>query len=250
MPEFLATRWNQGLLQPWERPVLAWLAACMPSWVTPNLLTVVGVAGAIMTACGYAFSGLHPILLWLATIGLGVNWFGDSLDGTLARLRKIERPRFGYYLDNAIDCFVALPVAVGLGFSGYIRFDVCFLSLALYTMISALTFLRANVTDVFQISYSGAGPTEMRTATILLNTVIFFHQPKPLDLLGVMLKYPDLIALSWCLTAVLTFLVCMTVQVRRLAIEEPVQRIRSSREVAKSVQPTARDDYGITSPSR
>ena len=228
MAKIALKRWNEGLLQPWERPALTWLAAHMPRWVTPDLLTVAGVVGAVVTAFAYVFSGSHPALLWFATLGLAINWFGDSLDGTLARSRKIERPRYGYYLDNAIDCFVALPVAIGLGFSGYVRFDVCFLALAIYTMISALTFLRANVTEVFQISYSGAGPTEMRAATALLNALIFFHPPASFDWLGVALKYPDAIALAWCSTTVVTFLVCMTTQVRQLAIEEPQRQSESS----------------------
>jgi hypothetical protein len=126
-------------------------------------------------------------------------------------------------LDNAIDCLIALPVAVGLGLSGYVRFDICFLSLSLYTMISALTFLRANVTDVFQISYGGAGPTEMRIATASLNTLVFFCPPSAFQIIGLTLKYPDLIALGWCASAVISFLVCMTIQVRQLAIEEPAR---------------------------
>jgi len=217
-------RWNEGLLQAWERPALAFLAARLPRWATPDQLTAIGVAGALASALAYAFSGGHPALLWMATFGLAVNWFGDSLDGTLARLRKIERPRYGYYLDNAIDCFIALPVAVGLGISGYVRFDVCFLSLSIYTMISALTFLRANVTDVFQISYSGAGPTEMRAATAALSALMFFYPPSAFQVIGVTLKYPDVIAVAWCASAVISFLVCMTGQARQLAIEEPARR--------------------------
>jgi archaetidylinositol phosphate synthase len=242
MPKISLKRWNEGIFQAGERPVLAFFAARLPGWVSPDLLTVVGIAGGLLTAVAYAASGSHPALLWLATLGLAINWFGDSLDGTVARLRKIERPRYGYYLDNAIDCFIALPVAIGLGFSGYVRFDICFLSLSLYTMISALTFLRANVTNVFQISYGGVGPTEMRVATALLNTLIFFHQPVAFEFVGVMLKYPDLIALTWCLTAVISFVLCMTMQIRQLAIEEPSRHsetsIRESADRAPSSQST------------
>jgi archaetidylinositol phosphate synthase len=228
MPGILLKRWNEGLLRPLEQPALAFLAARIPRWVTPDQLTILGVAGAGVTAVAYAFSGAYPILLWVATLGLIVNWIGDSLDGTLARLRGIERLRYGYYLDNAIDCFVALPVAAGLGLSGYIRFDVCFLCLAVYTMISALTFLRANVTDVFQISYGGAGPTEMRAATAILTAAIFFHRPQPFDIGGIVLQYPDVIALAWCASAIVTFLLSMTAQVRELAREEPPRQVEPS----------------------
>jgi phosphatidylglycerophosphate synthase len=240
MHKIALRRWNEGVLQIWERPALAFLAQHLPNWASPDLLTGVGVAGALVTAVGYGFSGFHPALLWLAMLGLVANWLGDSLDGTVARLQNIERPRYGYYLDNAIDCFIALPVAIGLGFSGYVRFDVCFLSLSLYTMISALTFLRANVTDVFQISYSGFGPTEMRVATSLLSALIYFYPPAAFDFVGVTLKYPDLIALTWCSTALISFLASMAVQVRQLAIEEPARRpgvfIRDAAERARSNQ--------------
>ncbi len=234
----LAERWNEGLVRPLERPALAWLAAHMPRWVTPDLLTSVGVVGAIVIFFGYAWSGSHPALLWIATLGLAINWFGDSLDGTLARFRKVERPRYGYYLDNAIDILLALPVAVGMGFSGYVRFDVCFLALSTYTMISALTFLRANVTEVFQISYAGLGPTEVRIALALVNALIIIFPPTPFDLFGVTLKYPDLIAVMWSSATVVTYVVCMTTQARQLAIEEPAQRYertaRSAATIAKS----------------
>jgi CDP-alcohol phosphatidyltransferase len=119
----LLKRWNAGLVQPLERPALAWLATRMPHWVTPDRLTLVGIIGAIIVFLGYAWSGSHPALLWIATLGLAINRFGDSLDGTLARLRKIERPRYGYCLYNAIDCFLALPVAIGIGLCGYVRFE-------------------------------------------------------------------------------------------------------------------------------
>jgi phosphatidylglycerophosphate synthase len=217
-------RLNEGIFRPWERPALAWLAAHMPQRVTPDNLTAVGVVGAVVVSIGYGLSGSYPALLWLATLGLVINWFGDSLDGTVARYRKIERPRFGYYLDNAIDCIVLLPVVVGMGLSGYFRFDVCFLALAIYTMMSALTFLRANITDVFQISYSGFGPTETRAALAMLNMAIFIFPPAPFVLFGVIFKYPDLIIMGWSSATIVVYLVCMTVQARQLAIEEPARR--------------------------
>jgi len=244
MSKISLERWNEGLLRPYERPALAWLAARLPCWVSPNLLTGIGVAGALVTACAYAFSGSHPALLWLATLGFAINWFGDSLDGTVARLRRIERPRYGYYLDNAVDCFLVLPVAIGLGLSGYVRLDVCLLAAAIYSMISALTFLRANVTDIFQISYGGAGPTEMRAAAALLNTAIFFTHPAPFALFGVALKYPDVVALVWCCSGVMTFLVSMAAQARQLAIDEPVRQQANQLEMAAVLASDPGDNAG------
>jgi archaetidylinositol phosphate synthase len=226
------TRLNEGLFRGFERPALSWLAPRLPRWVTPDFLTFVGVVGAVVTFLGYAFSRSHPSLLWLAILGLMINWFGDSLDGTLARYRKIERPRYGYFLDNAIDCVAALLLALGIGISGYVRFDLCFMALSAYTMMSALTFLRANVTGVFHISYGGMGPTELRVAFVVLNLLILIFPPAPFDLFGLTFKYPDMISLTWFSTTIVAFVLCMVAQTRQLAIEEPArQREPSLREL-------------------
>jgi archaetidylinositol phosphate synthase len=230
------TRLNEGFFRPFERPALNWLAPRMPRWVTPDFLTFVGVVGAVLTFLGYAFSRSQPSLLWLAILGLMINWFGDSLDGTLARYRKIERPRYGYFLDNAIDCVAALLLALGIGISGYVRFDLCFMALSAYLMMSALTFLRANVSGVFQISYAGVGPTELRVAFAVLNVLILIFPPAPFDVFGLTFKYPDLISMTWFSTTIVAFVVCMTVQTRQLAIEEPPrQREPSLREFGVAI---------------
>lgn len=227
-------RWNEGLFRPLERVALGWLAARIPRWVTPDILTGVGVFGAVVTFAGYAFSGSHPALLWVATLGLAINWFGDSLDGTLARLRKIERPRYGYYLDNAIDCLAALLLALGIGISGYVRSDLCFLMLSAYMMISALTFLRANVSGIVQVSYGAIGPTEVRIGFAVLNALIILFPPIPFVLFGITLKYPDLLSFAWSSMTIVTFMICMAKQVRQLAAEEPaLQRGPSLRQLAK-----------------
>jgi len=97
------TRVNKILLGPLERPALAWLAKKMPAWVTPDTLTVTGFLGTILVAVSYVLTNQHHAFLWLASLGLVINWFGDSLDGTLARYRNIERPRYGFFVDHAMD---------------------------------------------------------------------------------------------------------------------------------------------------
>jgi archaetidylinositol phosphate synthase len=214
-----AARWNEGFFRPFERPALAWLAAHMPPWITPNYLTGAGFFGAVVAFIGYAASWESPAFLWVASLGLAVNWFGDSLDGTVARLRRIERPRYGYYLDNSIDLVGQLLVAVGLGLSGYARFDLCLLGLVAYQMMSMLTFIRANVSGIFQISYAAVGPTEVRIGFVVLNAVLIVFPPNSVNWLP--LTYPDLCLLAWSSATLVTFLVTMVKQVRELAIEEP-----------------------------
>lgn len=195
----------------------------MPRWVTPDHLTGIGFVGAVIAFIGYAGSGSSPVLLWVASLGLVVNWFGDLLDGTVARLRKIERPRYGYYLDNSIDCIAQLLLAIGIGLSGYVRFDLCLLALVAYLMVSVLSFIRANVSGVFQITYAAVGPTEVRVGFVVLNALLIIFPPNSIDW-GLPLTYPNLWSLAWSSATLVTFLVCMVKQVRQLAIEEPAPR--------------------------
>jgi archaetidylinositol phosphate synthase len=118
---------------------LAWLAKRLPLRISPDHLTAIGFVGAVIAAIGYAMSGSRADFLWLASLGLVINWFGDSLDGTVARLRRMERPRYGYYLDNSVDCIAQLLLAFGIGLSGYVRFDLCLFALVAYLMVSALS---------------------------------------------------------------------------------------------------------------
>jgi archaetidylinositol phosphate synthase len=217
------TRWNEGFFRPLERPALAWLAASLPPWVTPNYLTGIGFVGAVITFVGYAASGANPAFLWIASFGLVVNWFGDSLDGTVARLRKIERPRYGYYLDNSIDCIAQLLLAFGIGLSGYVRFDLCLLALVAYLMVSVLSFLRASVSGVFQISYAAIGPTEVRVGFVVLNALLIVFPPNTVDW-GLPLTYPNVWSLAWSSAMLVTFMVAMVKHVRQLAAEEPTPR--------------------------
>jgi archaetidylinositol phosphate synthase len=214
-------RTNTGWLEPLERPALATLASKMPAWVTPDTLTGIGFAGSLVTFGGYALASQNPKWLWVASAGLLVNWFGDSLDGTLARYRKIERPRYGYFLDNAIDLVMQFLLAAGIALSGYIRSDLSFVALSIFLMMSVLSLLRANTSGVFQLSYGGIGPTEMRAMFIILNVVMYFFPPQPFSLLGLTMTYPNWLSLTWSSVALATFAFSMLSDIRRLAIEDP-----------------------------
>lgn len=167
-------RINDILLGPLERPALRWLSAHMPAWVTPDILTLVGVIGAFIIFTGYGLTHVNKAFLWLASFGFLVNWFGDSLDGTVARYRKIERPKYGYFVDHSVDSFNELLILVGLGLSAYMRLEVALLILAGYFLMSILVFLRTSVTGEFRLSYGMLGPTEVRVIAVLVNTLIFF----------------------------------------------------------------------------
>jgi phosphatidylglycerophosphate synthase len=167
-------RVNDILLGPLERPALKWFAIHMPAWVTPDICTLIGVLGAVIILVSYTLSLLDRNFLWVASLGYVINWFGDSLDGTLARHRKIERPVFGFFVDHVVDSFNEVLIFVGLGLSPYINFNVACLTLIAYLLLSVLVYVRTCVVGEFQISYSKLGPTEIRVLAILLNIGMFF----------------------------------------------------------------------------
>ena len=168
------TRVNDILLGPIERPALQFFSKHMPAWATPDTMTIVGVIGALMIAAGYILTRYSIGWLWLSSFGLFVNWFGDSLDGTLARYRKIERPNYGYYVDHVVDVFNEFLLVIGLGLSPLIKFEVAAFALIGYLMLAAHVFLRTYVDDVFKISYGKLGPTEVRLFIVIANTLVFF----------------------------------------------------------------------------
>jgi archaetidylinositol phosphate synthase len=168
------TRVNDIFLGPLERPALQWLAAHLPTWASPDLMTFTGVMGALVIALGYALSIFHPAFLWLASLGMLVNWFGDSLDGTLARYRHIERPKYGFFIDHVTDALNEIIMILGLGLSPYVKFSVASMCCIMYIAMSVLVYVRMSVTGEFKISYSKLGPTEIRVLAILLNISMFF----------------------------------------------------------------------------
>src|SRR5580700_10238488 len=123
------TRLNDSVLGALERPALKWMADRLPTRVIPNHLTVIGVLGALLTAAGFVLSRRSLSWLWLANVGLVVNWLGDSLDGTLARRRRIERPRFGFFVDHTSDLFSQVIIFLSIGLSPCAHFTVACLGL-------------------------------------------------------------------------------------------------------------------------
>jgi archaetidylinositol phosphate synthase len=167
-------RVNDILLGPLERPALKWLAAHMPAWVTPDICTIIGVIGALVITISYGMTSLDRNFLWLASFGFVINWFGDSLDGTLARFRHIERPIFGFFIDHTVDAVNEMLIFFGLGLTPYINFTVSCLTLIGYLLLSVLVYVRTCVVGEFKISYGKLGPTEIRVLAIILNTYMYF----------------------------------------------------------------------------
>jgi archaetidylinositol phosphate synthase len=168
------TRINETVLGPLERPALHWLAVHSPKWMNPDIYTAIGVAGSILILVGYVLSRSHPGYFWLASFGFLVNWYGDSMDGTLARYRHIERPIFGFFVDHTTDAIGQVLMFLGLGLSPFISFNIACLTLVAYLLISILVYIRTYLVGEFKISYGKLGPTEVRVLAVLLNTAMFF----------------------------------------------------------------------------
>lgn len=173
------TRIQQNLLARSERRLLTWLCARMPRWVKPDLLTTIGMVGAAMIFLGYAASGEHPAWLWFAIAGYFIHWFGDSMDGSLARFRKIERPSYGYFIDHSCDGFATLLIMAGMGLSPYVRFDVALIALVGYLLMAIHAFLLAKVVNQLRLSYVAFGPTELRLVLIAVTVAMMILGPEP-----------------------------------------------------------------------
>jgi len=157
-----AARKQESLLAGLEKKCLVWLASRMPAWVNSDHLTLLGFAAMFLAGASYALArGWSPFLL-VVNVWLAVNWFGDSLDGTLARFRNRQRPRYGFYVDHIVDSFGALFLISGLALSGYMAGWVAFSLLIAFYLLSVNTYLATYTLGTFQLSFWKFSPTEMR----------------------------------------------------------------------------------------
>jgi phosphatidylglycerophosphate synthase len=166
------TRELTFLLAEPEKRLLKGVAARLPRWITSDHLTLLGVLGSVAVGAGYALTSYDIRWLWLASGALIVNWLGDSLDGTLARVRQVERPRYGYYLDHLVDAFSTAVIGVGIGLSPFVRIEVALLLVVAYLALSINVYLETAVFGVFKLSYGRIGPTEARLILIALNLLL------------------------------------------------------------------------------
>jgi phosphatidylglycerophosphate synthase len=157
-----ATRILSSVLAPAERRVLRYLALHMPRRVNSDHLTAVALVAMAGAGVSYWISSVTPVGLWLVTVFLALNWFGDSLDGTLARVRQHQRPRYGYYVDHVVDAFGAICLLGGLALSGYMHPLIAMGLLVAYLALSVEVYLAAHVLGEFRITYFHMGPTELR----------------------------------------------------------------------------------------
>jgi phosphatidylglycerophosphate synthase len=216
-----AERTSRALLATAERWALTRIAARLPGWVLPDHLTVLALVAAVLITAAYALSNRDPAWLWLASAGLVVHWFGDSLDGTLARVRKIQRPRYGFYVDHLADAFSTVCIGLGLGFSPYMLLSVGLAVVVAYLVLSINVYLETITQSQFRFGYGIIGPTEARLALIGLNTLAVLVGPLPFEVLGVGATVFDLLGVLGAISMLAMLLRRAVRNLRSLGAEEP-----------------------------
>jgi archaetidylinositol phosphate synthase len=167
-----ASRINQALTAPIEKRALQWMARRAPRWLTSDQLTVLGLSAQIGAGAAYALSRYYRYALVLVILCLILNWFGDSMDGTLARVRCQPRPRYGFYVDHIVDVFGAVALMCGLGFSGFVHWQTAIAMLIAFLILSSESYLATYTLSRFQLSQGIFGPTEIRILLIIGNLVV------------------------------------------------------------------------------
>ena len=172
-----AVRIQTSVLNALEKKVLVWLAQRQPKWVTSDMLTYIGVFGAVVIAAGYILASRNINFLWLSSLGFIINWYGDSLDGTLARVRNTQRPIYGYYLDHTVDAINEVMIFVGVGLSGLMHLEIALLALVMYLLMTINVSINAHLKKEFKLTYASMGPTEFRIIMIIINTLFATISP-------------------------------------------------------------------------
>ena len=176
-----AIRIQTSVLNSLEHRLLVWLAARMPKWVNSDMLTIVGTLGAFLIGLGYALTAKNVNWLWLSTFGLLVNWYGDSLDGNLARYRHKQRPVYGYYLDHTMDVINESMMFFGAGLAPFFDMRLTLSAFVLYLLMTLNVSMNAHLRSEFKLSYFKLGPTEFRIIVAVANTVMLCFGEKLLS---------------------------------------------------------------------
>ena len=170
-----ATRLQDSLVSTAEKRALIWMAKRMPDWINSDHLTLLGFLSQCLAGVCYALARLNPDLLLAGIVCLALNWFGDSLDGTLARVRNQQRPRYGFYVDHIADTIAAFFLMGGMALSGYVHPAIAIGMLVTFLMLSIESYLATYTLGQFQLSYWKFGPTEIRILLAIGNLALLHH---------------------------------------------------------------------------
>jgi archaetidylinositol phosphate synthase len=209
------------LLARFERRFLPWVAGRLPRRVLPDDMTALGVAAAVGVCAAYQLSNDGRGWLWVASALLVVQWLGDSLDGTLARVRGIQRPKYGYYLDHLVDAISTAAIGIGLGLSPFMLLSVGTLIVVAYLILSINVYLESYALGRFSLGYGYLGPTEIRAILIGLNTALALGLGLDFRLVELDMTVFDVIGLAIAGVMIALLTTRMVMNLRELAREEP-----------------------------
>jgi phosphatidylglycerophosphate synthase len=167
-----ARRVNQSLTASIERRALQWMAERAPSWLSSDQLTLLGLGAQIGAGIFYALSHYNRYALLPVILCIALNWFGDSMDGTLARVRRQQRPRYGFYVDHTVDIFGSVALMCGLGCSGFLHWQTAIAMLIAFLLLSSESYLATHALSCFQLSQGIFGPTEIRILMVIGNLAL------------------------------------------------------------------------------
>jgi archaetidylinositol phosphate synthase len=171
-PFIPAERIHQALTASLEKRLLQAIATHLPAWVTSDQLTLLGFIAQLAAGIAYALAHTHRSALLLVILCIIANWFGDSLDGTLARIRNQQRPRYGFYVDHMVDVFGALALMSGMAASGFVHPAVAIAMLIAFLLLACESYLATYTLGRFELSQGFFGPTEIRLLMILGNLAL------------------------------------------------------------------------------
>jgi len=167
-----ARRVNQSLTAQIEKRALQWMAERAPAWVTSDQLTILGLSAQVGAGICYALSRYNRYALLLVILCLALNWLGDSMDGTLARARRQQRPRYGFYVDHMVDIFGSVALMCGLGYSGFLHWETAIAMLIAFLLLSSESYLATYTLSCFEMSQGLFGPTELRILLSIGNVAL------------------------------------------------------------------------------
>lgn len=217
-----AERQMGGVTVQVERRVLHWIAPRLPAAINSDHLTVLALAAMAIAGIAYWMSASHVWALWVVNVCLAVNWFGDSLDGTLARVRQQQRPRYGFYVDHVVDAAGLTMLVGGMALSGYMTPIVALGLLAAYLLLCIEVYLATYCLSTFRMSFARVGPTELRILLALGNAATIWLHPDPhVVIAGVSARLFDVAGLLAIVGLVISFIVAAAQNTRRLYLAEP-----------------------------
>ena len=217
-----AERRQESFLASTEKSILISLARRTPSWINSDHLTIMGFLAQIAAGAAYAWSRWNRYGLLLVIAALALNWLGDSLDGTLARYRQQQRPRYGFYVDHMVDSFGALALMGGLAFSGYMHRYIAAALLIAFLLLSIQSYLATYTLGEFQLSFWRFGPTELRLLLSIGNIALFLRGPFA-HLAGRAFRLFDIGGLIGAVGMAIMLIAVTVRNTHRLYIEEPIR---------------------------